>query len=128
MSDFFSVGWSIYIAAATILGLVGCLALLVSILISVFRPGAEKFRELDASALTAGGLSFALSLLYPQALVPIGAALGLYVLLLWWADVYPSVKPKPSSVKLRGPGPATLEGGWPAPGIAPGPFRRSAAP
>ena len=29
MSDFFSVGWSIYIAAATILGLVGCLALLV---------------------------------------------------------------------------------------------------
>ena len=29
MSDFFSVGWSIYIAAATILGLVGCLALLI---------------------------------------------------------------------------------------------------
>jgi cytochrome c oxidase cbb3-type subunit III len=28
MSDFFSAGWSIYIAAATILGLVGCLALL----------------------------------------------------------------------------------------------------
>jgi len=29
MSDFFSSGWSIYIAAATILGLVACLALLV---------------------------------------------------------------------------------------------------
>jgi cytochrome c oxidase cbb3-type subunit 3 len=29
MSDFFSRGWSIYIAAATLLGLVGCLALLV---------------------------------------------------------------------------------------------------
>ena len=29
MSDFFSRGWSIYIAAATILGLVGCLALLI---------------------------------------------------------------------------------------------------
>jgi cytochrome c oxidase cbb3-type subunit 3 len=29
MSDFFSPGWSIYIAAATILGLVGCLALLL---------------------------------------------------------------------------------------------------
>lgn len=29
MSDFFSSGWSIYIAAATILGLIGCLALLV---------------------------------------------------------------------------------------------------
>jgi cytochrome c oxidase cbb3-type subunit 3 len=29
MSDFFSSGWSIYIAAATILGLVGCLALLI---------------------------------------------------------------------------------------------------
>jgi cytochrome c oxidase cbb3-type subunit III len=29
MSDFFSSGWSIYIAVATILGLVGCLALLV---------------------------------------------------------------------------------------------------
>jgi cytochrome c oxidase cbb3-type subunit 3 len=29
MSDFFSSGWSIYIAAATILGLAGCLALLV---------------------------------------------------------------------------------------------------
>ena len=28
MSDFFSAGWSIYIAAATILGLVGCLVLL----------------------------------------------------------------------------------------------------
>jgi cytochrome c oxidase cbb3-type subunit III len=28
MSDFFSVGWSVYIAAATILGLLGCLALL----------------------------------------------------------------------------------------------------
>ena len=28
MSDFFSVGWSIYVAAATILGLVGCLVLL----------------------------------------------------------------------------------------------------
>jgi cytochrome c oxidase cbb3-type subunit III len=29
MSDFFSRGWSIYIAAATLLGLIGCLALLV---------------------------------------------------------------------------------------------------
>jgi cytochrome c oxidase cbb3-type subunit 3 len=29
MSDFFSAGWSIYIAAATILGLVGCLVLLI---------------------------------------------------------------------------------------------------
>ena len=29
MSDFFSAGWSVYIAAATILGLVGCLVLLV---------------------------------------------------------------------------------------------------
>jgi len=29
MSDFFSGGWSIYIAAATVLGLLGCLALLV---------------------------------------------------------------------------------------------------
>ena len=29
MSDFFSSGWSIYIAAATILGLAGCLALLI---------------------------------------------------------------------------------------------------
>jgi cytochrome c oxidase cbb3-type subunit 3 len=29
MSDFFSVGWSIYVAAATILGLVACLVLLV---------------------------------------------------------------------------------------------------
>ena len=29
MSDFFSAGWSIYIAVATVLGLVGCLALLV---------------------------------------------------------------------------------------------------
>ena len=29
MSDFFSNGWSFYIAAATILGLVACLALLI---------------------------------------------------------------------------------------------------
>jgi len=29
MSDFFSGAWSIYIAAATVIGLLGCLALLV---------------------------------------------------------------------------------------------------
>ena len=29
MSDFFSAGWSVYITVATLLGLVGCLALLV---------------------------------------------------------------------------------------------------
>ena len=29
MSDFFSGAWSVYIAAATVLGLLGCLALLV---------------------------------------------------------------------------------------------------
>ena len=28
MSDFFGIGWSIYIAAATLLGLLACLALL----------------------------------------------------------------------------------------------------
>ncbi len=64
---------------------IGCLALLAGILIHAFRPGADRLRELDATALPAGALSFALALLYPQALIPIGVALALYVLLLWQA-------------------------------------------
>ena len=37
MSDFFSGGWSIYVAAATIVGLIACLVLLV-----IARAGARR--------------------------------------------------------------------------------------
>lgn len=69
-----------------------CLALMISIIVTVFRPGAEKYENLDGSAILLGVLSFVVSLLYPQALVPFGLALGGYFVLTlvkkrmipWW--------------------------------------------
>jgi hypothetical protein len=69
-----------------------CLALLASIIMTVFRPGAENSRNPDGSALLLGILSVVLALLYPQALVPFGLALGLYFVVTvlkrrkipWW--------------------------------------------
>jgi len=60
-----------------------CLALLVSILIIEFRPGATGDPSVSNGGLVAGLLSFALSLLFPQALVPFVAAVGVYVGAYW---------------------------------------------
>lgn len=58
---------------------IACLALLMALFISAYRPGAEHDPTIDASWPLVSVLSIALALLYPQALVPIGAALALYV-------------------------------------------------
>lgn len=63
---------------------IACLALLVSIFIAEFRPGAVGDPGINNGGLIAGLLSFALSLLFPQALVPFGVAIGLYVLVYWY--------------------------------------------
>lgn len=59
---------------------IACLALLSSILIRVFQPGMKITPDVNNGGLAAGLLSFALSILYPQSLVPLGAAVGGYVL------------------------------------------------
>ncbi|NDJ59773.1 MAG: hypothetical protein GYB67_01540 [Chloroflexi bacterium] len=61
-----------------------CLALLAGMFIVAFRPGADTDPALDHAWPIAGFLSVALAFLYPQALVPIGGALGLYMLIRWW--------------------------------------------
>lgn len=63
---------------------IACLALLASIFITEFRPGAVGDPAINNGGLIAGLLSFALSLLFPQALVPFGAAISLYVLVYWY--------------------------------------------
>lgn len=58
---------------------IACLALLASMFILVFRPGAEADPSLQMGWLPIAVLSMLLSFLYPQALVPI---VGAYVLFL----------------------------------------------
>ena len=62
------------------------LALLVALFITAYRPGAETDPGVNASLPLVSVLSLALALLYPQSLVPIGAALMLYVAIIWWQD------------------------------------------
>jgi len=62
------------------------LALLCSLFVLVFRPGADDDPMVDQMWGAAGLLSVALAFLYPQALVPFGGALGLYMLSLWLRD------------------------------------------
>ncbi len=62
---------------------IACLALLASIIVAVFRPGEQQGPSARNGGLEVGLLSFALALLYPQALVPFGAALGLFVAVDW---------------------------------------------
>lgn len=57
------------------------LALIASVLIVVFRPGCVDLPALVNGGLAVALLSLGLSLLYPQALVPLGVAVSLYVLL-----------------------------------------------
>lgn len=63
---------------------IACLALLVSIIVEVFRPGASEEPHANNGGVTSVILSLALALLYPQALVPLGGALALYVAWRWW--------------------------------------------
>jgi len=65
---------------------IACLALLASMFITAYRPGAEEDPSIDSSWPMASLLSIILALLYPQALVPIGAALILYVGIVWLQD------------------------------------------
>jgi|FLYN01.1.fsa_nt_gi hypothetical protein len=62
---------------------IACLALLASIMVAVFRPGESQDPSVHNGGLEVGLLSFALSLLYPQALVPFAGALGLFVVVNW---------------------------------------------
>ncbi len=64
---------------------IACLALLSSILILAFRPGSNDDPGVQNGGLIAGLLSVALSLLFPQALMPFGIAVGLYVGSHWIA-------------------------------------------
>ncbi len=59
---------------------IAALALLVSLLILAFRPAVNHDPAIDSLWWVASGLSFALALLYPQSLVPVGAALAFVVL------------------------------------------------
>ncbi len=54
--------------------------------IIAYRPGADQDPSIDHSLPLASVLSVALALLYPQALVPIGAAISLYVAIIWWQN------------------------------------------
>lgn len=65
---------------------IGSLSLLVGMLITVFRPGAEEDSSLTMSYPLAALLSAALAFLYPQALVPIGGAVALSVIVVFLRD------------------------------------------
>ncbi|MBL8165829.1 MAG: hypothetical protein JNJ61_27845 [Anaerolineae bacterium] len=60
-----------------------CIALIVGVLITAFRPGFNEDPNVSNGGLIAGALSFFLALLYPQALLPMGAALVVYVLAIY---------------------------------------------
>ncbi len=62
---------------------IACLALLTSIMIEVFRPGLVEEPRLNNGGTFAVLTSLALSLLYPQALVPFGGALVLFAGWRW---------------------------------------------
>ena len=62
---------------------IACLALLVGIVIDVFRPGVEDEPHVGNNGLAAVLLSLLLGVLYPQSLVPMGGALVLYAGLRW---------------------------------------------
>lgn len=62
---------------------IGCIAILASLLILILRPGAETDPALSWTPLSIAILSIFISVLYPQALVPIGLSLaGIGVLYL----------------------------------------------
>ncbi len=58
---------------------IACLALLAGVVISNFRPGAVSAPQVNNGGLAGALASLALALLYPQALVPFGAALVIFM-------------------------------------------------
>ncbi|HEX2907473.1 MAG TPA: hypothetical protein VHO69_11465 [Phototrophicaceae bacterium] len=62
---------------------IACLALLAAVIVMAFRPGADEDPSVKNGGLLAGLLSFMVSLLYPQALLPLGAAIGIFVGVGW---------------------------------------------
>lgn len=61
-----------------------CLSLLAAVVIVAFRPGVTEDPSVSNGGLLAGLLSFFLALLYPQALLPLGFAIGLFVAIHWF--------------------------------------------
>jgi hypothetical protein len=59
-----------------------CIALIVGVLITAFRPGFREDPNVSNGGLVAGAFSFFLALLYPQALLPLGGALVAYALVI----------------------------------------------
>jgi hypothetical protein len=60
-----------------------CLALLAGVVIVNFRPGATSTPRVSNGGLTGALASLALALLYPQALVPFGVALVIFLSMGW---------------------------------------------
>ncbi|MCB9455200.1 MAG: hypothetical protein H6671_04345 [Anaerolineaceae bacterium] len=61
-----------------------CLALLASVIVQAFRPGVNMRPNVKNGGLTAALVSLGIAVLYPQALLPFLAAVGMYVLWHWW--------------------------------------------
>lgn len=61
-----------------------CLALLGSLIVTAFRPGADRDPDVGRLLPLAVLLTIVLTFLYPQALVPFALALVLYVAIVWW--------------------------------------------
>lgn len=63
---------------------IALLALLVSFFITGYRPGADEQQQpIDFRWVIIGGISLLIALLYPQALVPFGAAAVLFLAAQW---------------------------------------------
>jgi hypothetical protein len=58
-----------------------CIALIASVFIAAFRPGLNDDPGVSNGGLAVILLTFVLSLLYPQSLVPLGGAVAIYVII-----------------------------------------------
>lgn len=61
-----------------------CLALLTSLMVTAFRPGANRQAEVGRLLPLAVLLTIVLTFIYPQSLVPLALALVAYVVFAWW--------------------------------------------
>ncbi len=62
---------------------IACLALLISLMVTAFRPGADDQPEVGRLLPLAVLLTIILAFIYPQALVPLAIALVAYVAIVW---------------------------------------------